>query len=118
MCACILCISCTSTNPGTRQPVLEHQQRIDELEGRNRDLEKRLTQYEQVVNQSIGSLEAVGNRAERMGDKIDRVVYLFAEYKRAVEHVLRILNNLQTPTTAAPESTGSPDNNIYNSNGS
>ena len=118
MCACMLCISCTSTNPGAGQAILEHQQRIDELEGRNRELESRIVQYEQVVRQSIESLTAIGDRAEGMGSKIDRIVYLFAEYKRTVEQVLRKLNNIQTSATSAPESSSSPDNNIYNSNGS
>lgn len=111
MCACLLFIGCSSTNPGTRQVVIEHQRRIDELEGRNRELENRIAQYEQVVRQSIENLTAIGNRAEGMGNKIDRIIYLFAEYKRTVEQVIRSLNSIQTPAAAAPESIGNSSNN-------
>ena len=109
--------SCASTNAGIRPDVFEHQQRVTELEARNKQLEERLAKYDQVITNTVESIEAVRTRAGNMESTVDRIIRLFEEYKRLIEQILRDYNNLQTQTDTEDKSNSNTNNNIsFNDN--
>jgi chromosome segregation ATPase len=89
-------VGCTSpSRRSADNAVLEHQQQLTELEGRNQDLERRLAQYDDTVGDSIKQLEAIRTRGIGMEGTIDETIRLFDEYQRAVEQLTRAYRALQ-----------------------
>ena len=98
-----VCISgCRTTQSGgyTEQSILEHQARIIELENRNIALTERLTAYDSLVDGTVGRLEIIGERAGRIVDTTDRIIYLFSEYEREVQFLVRELFTLRRTVRA------------------
>jgi chromosome segregation ATPase len=90
--------SCASTGNGSDNAILEHQQQLTELEGRNQELERRLAAYNNAVGDSIGQLEAIRARSTGLEGTLDETIQLFDEYQRAVEQLTRAYNDLQNKT--------------------
>jgi chromosome segregation ATPase len=89
--------ACKSTG-STDNTVLEHQQQLTELEGRNQELERRLAAYDNAIGNSIGQLEAIRARGTGLEGTIDETIQLFDEYQRAVEQLTRAYNAIQNKT--------------------
>lgn len=100
---CLLSTSCCTNNEsrGTDRIILEHQRRVTELEARNNELQRRLDAYGIAVERSVRELEAIGKRAGEMGERIDRIIYLYNEYKRQVEQLIRAYNDTGSPKDTA-----------------
>ena len=86
---------CKSTRVSTDENILYYQRKIDELEATVRLYEQRITIADEQVRNDIESLKYLGERAETVGNKIDELIELFAEYQRGVEQLLRDYNTLR-----------------------
>ena len=92
--ACIFS-GCESTRVSTDENILYYQRKIDELEATVRLYEQRITIADEQIRNDIESLKYLGERAETIGDTIDELIELFAEYQRGVEQLLRDYNTLR-----------------------
>jgi chromosome segregation ATPase len=87
--------SCATTGSGADGLILSHQRQIDELESRNQDLERRLTEYDRTVGSSIQELKSIGERARGVEGTVDELIDLFGEYQRRVDELTRAYNAIQ-----------------------
>ena len=92
--ACIFS-GCKSTRVSTDENILYYQRKIDELEATVRLYEQRITIADEQIRNDIESLKYLGERAETVGDTIEELIELFAEYQRGVEQLLRDYNTLR-----------------------
>ena len=86
---------CKSTRVSTDENILYYQRKVDELEATVRLYEHRITIADEQIRNDIESLKYLGERAETVGDTIDELIELFAEYQRGVEQLLRDYNTLR-----------------------
>ena len=86
---------CKSTRVSTDENILYYQRKIDELEATVRLYEQRITIADEQIRNDIESLKYLGERAKTVGDTIDELIELFAEYQRGVEQLLRDYNTLR-----------------------
>ena len=86
---------CKSTRVSTDENILYYQRKIDELEATVRLYEQRITIADEQVRNDLESLKYLGERANTVGDTIDELIELFAEYQRGVEQLLRDYNTLR-----------------------
>lgn len=86
---------CKSTRVSTDENILYYQRKIDELEATVRLYEQRITVADEQIRNDIESLKYLGERAKTVGDTIDELIELFAEYQRGVEQLLRDYNTLR-----------------------
>ena len=86
---------CKSTRVSTDENILYYQRKIDELEATVRLYEQRITIADEQIRNDIESLKYLGERAETVGNTIDELIELFAEYQRRVEQLLRDYNTLR-----------------------
>ena len=86
---------CKSTRVSTDENLLYYQRKVDELEATVRLYEQRITIADEQVRNDIDSLKYLGDRAKTVGDTIDELIELFAEYQRGVEQLLRDYNTLR-----------------------
>ena len=93
--AAYLFSGCKSTRVSTDENILYYQRKIDELEATVRLYEQRITVADEQVRNDIESLKYLGERAKTVGDTIDELIELFAEYQRGVEQLLRDYNTLR-----------------------
>ena len=98
----ILCVfvanfisGCKSTRVSTDENLLYYQRKVDELEATVRLYEQRITIADEQIRNDIESLKYLGERAKTVGDTIDELIELFAEYQRGVEQLLRDYNTLR-----------------------
>jgi chromosome segregation ATPase len=92
--ACIFS-GCKSTRVSTDENILYYQRKIDELEATVRLYEQRITIADEQIRNDLDSLKYLGERAKTVGDTIDELIELFAEYQRGVEQLLRDYNTLR-----------------------
>ena len=92
--ACIFS-GCKSARVSTDENILYYQRKIDELEATVRLYEQRITVADEQIRNDIDSLKYLGERAKTVGDTIDELIELFAEYQRGVEQLLRDYNTLR-----------------------
>ena len=102
----IFCIfsGCKSARISTDENILYYQRKIDELEATVRLYEQRITVADEQVRNDIESLKYLGERAKTVGDTIDELIELFAEYQRGVEQLLRDYNALRNEIERVNES--------------
>ena len=93
--AAYLFSGCKSTRVSTDENILYYQRKIDELEATVRLYEQRVTIADEQVRNDLESLKYLGDRAKTVGDTIDELIELFAEYQRGVEQLLRDYNTLR-----------------------
>ena len=86
---------CKSTRVSTDENILYYQRKVDELEATVRIYEQRITIADEQIRNDFESLKYLGERAETVGDTIDELIELFAEYQRGVEQLLRDYNTLR-----------------------
>ena len=86
---------CKSTRVSADENILYYQRKIDELEATVRLYEQRITIADEQIRNDIESLKYLGERAKTVGDTIDELIELFAEYQRGVEQLLRDYNTLR-----------------------
>ena len=86
---------CKSTRISTDENILYYQRKIDELEATVRLYEQRITIADEQIRNDIESLKYLGEREKTVGDTIDELIELFAEYQRGVEQLLRDYNTLR-----------------------
>ena len=86
---------CKSTRVSTDENILYYQRKIDELEATVRLYEQRITVADEQIRDDLESLKYLGERAETVGNTIDELIELFAEYQRGVEQLLRDYNSLR-----------------------
>ena len=86
---------CKSTRVSTDENLLYYQRKVDELEATVRLYEQRITIADEQVRNDLESLKYLGERAQTVGDTIDELIELFAEYQRGVEQLLRDYNTLR-----------------------
>lgn len=86
---------CKSTRVSTDENILYYQRKVDELEATVRLYEHRITIADEQIRNDIESLKYLGERAETVGNTIDELIELFAEYQRGVEQLLRDYNTLR-----------------------
>lgn len=86
---------CKSTRVSTDENILYYQRKVDELEATVRLYEQRVTIADEQVRNDLESLKYLGDRAKTVGDTIDELIELFAEYQRGVEQLLRDYNTLR-----------------------
>lgn len=86
---------CKSTRVSTDENILYYQRKVDELEATVRLYEQRITVVDEQIRDDIESLKYLGERAETVGNTIDELIELFAEYQRGVEQLLRDYNTLR-----------------------
>ena len=86
---------CKSTRVSTDENILYYQRKVDELEATVRLYEHRITIADEQIRNDFESLKYLGERAETVGDTIDELIELFAEYQRGVEQLLRDYNTLR-----------------------
>lgn len=86
---------CKSTRVSTDENILYYQRKVDELEATVRLYEQRITVADEQIRNDIDSLKYLGERAKTVGDTIDELIELFAEYQRGVEQLLRDYNTLR-----------------------
>ena len=86
---------CKSTRVSTDENILYYQRKVDELEATVRLYEQRITIADEQVRNDLESLKYLGDRAKTVGDTIDDLIELFAEYQRGVEQLLRDYNTLR-----------------------
>ena len=93
----VTCIfsGCKSTRVSTDENLLYYQRKVDELEATVRLYEQRITIADEQVRNDLESLKYLGDRAKTVGDTIDELIELFAEYQRGVEQLLRDYNTLR-----------------------
>lgn len=92
--ACIFS-GCKSTRVSADENLLYYQRKIDELEATVRLYEQRITIADEQIRNDLDSLKYLGERAKTVGDTIDELIELFAEYQRGVEQLLRDYNTLR-----------------------
>ena len=92
--ACIFS-GCKSTRVSTDENLLYYQRKVDELEATVRLYEQRITIVDEQIRNDLDSLKYLGERAKTVGDTIDELIELFAEYQRGVEQLLRDYNTLR-----------------------
>ena len=102
--AAYLFSGCKSTRVSTDENILYYQRKIDELEAAVRLYEQRITVADEQVRNDIESLKYLGERAKTVGDTIDELIELFAEYQRGVEQLLRDYNALRNEIERVNES--------------
>ena len=95
---------CNSTRVSTDENILYYQRKIDELEATVRLYEQRITIADEQVRNDLESLKYLGERAKTVGDTIDELIELFAEYQRGVEQLLRDYNTLRNEVERVNES--------------
>lgn len=86
---------CKSTRVSADENILYYQRKIDELETTVRLYEQRITIADEQIRNDLESLKYLGERAHTIGDTIDELIELFAEYQRGVEQLLRDYNTLR-----------------------
>ena len=86
---------CKSTRVSTDENILYYQRKVDELEATVRLYEQRITIADKQIRDDLESLKYLGERAETVGNTIDELIELFAEYQRGVEQLLRDYNTLR-----------------------
>ena len=86
---------CKSTRVSTDENILYYQRKVDELEATVRLYEQRTTIADEQIRNDIESLKYIGDRAKTVGNTIDDLIELFAEYQRGVEQLLRDYNTLR-----------------------
>ena len=86
---------CKSTRVSADENILYYQRKIDELEATVRLYEQRITIADEQIRNDLESLKYLGERAKTVGDTIDELIELFAEYQRGVEQLLRDYNTLR-----------------------
>lgn len=86
---------CKSTRVSTDENILYYQRKVDELEATVRLYEQRITIADEQVRNDLESLKYLGERAKTVGDTIDELIELFAEYQRGVEQLLQDYNTLR-----------------------
>ena len=86
---------CKSTRISTDENILYYQRKVDELEATVRIYEQRITIADEQIRNDFESLKYLGERAETVGNTIDELIELFAEYQRGVEQLLRDYNTLR-----------------------
>ena len=86
---------CKSTRVSADENILYYQRKVDELEATVRLYEQRITIADEQIRNDIESLKYLGERAKTVGDTIDELIELFAEYQRGVEQLLRDYNTLR-----------------------
>ena len=86
---------CKSPRVSTNENILYYQRKIDELEATVRLYEQRITVADEQIRDDLESLKYLGERAKTVGDTIDELIELFAEYQRGVEQLLRDYNRLR-----------------------
>ena len=86
---------CKSTRVSTNENILYYQRKVDELEATVRLYEQRITIADEQIRNDFESLKYLGERAETVGNTIDELIELFAEYQRGVEQLLRDYNTLR-----------------------
>ena len=86
---------CKSTRVSTDENILYYQRKIDELEATVRLYEQRITIADEQIRNDLESLKYLGDRAQTIGNTIDELIELFAEYQRGVEQLLRDYNTLR-----------------------
>ena len=86
---------CKSARVSTDENILYYQRKVDELEATVRLYEQRITIADEQVRNDLESLKYLGERAKTVGDTIDELIELFAEYQRGVEQLLRDYNTLR-----------------------
>lgn len=86
---------CKSTRVSTDENILYYQRKVDELEATVRLYEQRITVADEQIRNDLESLKYLGERAKTVGDTIDELIELFAEYQRGVEQLLRDYNSLR-----------------------
>ena len=86
---------CKSTRVSTNENILYYQRKVDELEATVRLYEQRITIADEQIRNDFESLKYLGERAKTVGDTIDELIELFAEYQRGVEQLLRDYNTLR-----------------------
>lgn len=86
---------CKSTRVSTDENILYYQRKIDELEATVRLYEQRVTIADEQIRNDIESLKYLGERAGTVGNTIDELIELFAEYQCGVEQLLRDYNTLR-----------------------
>ena len=87
---------CKSTRVSTDENILYYQRKVDELEATVRLYEQRITIADEQIRNDFESLKYLGERAETVGNTIDELIELFAEYQRGVEQLLRDYNTLRS----------------------
>lgn len=92
--ACIFS-GCKSTRVSTDENILYYQRKVDELEATVRLYEQRVTIADEQIRNDIESLKYLGERAKTVGNTIDELIELFAEYQCGVEQLLRDYNTLR-----------------------
>lgn len=95
---------CKSTRVSTDENILYYQRKVDELEATVRLYEQRITIADEQVRNDLESLKYLGDRAKTVGDTIDELIELFAEYQRGVEQLLRDYNTLRNEVERVDES--------------
>ena len=101
--ACIFS-GCKSTRVSTDDNILYYQRKISELEATVRLYEQRITIADEQIRNDLESLKYLGERAQTIGDTIDELIELFAEYQRGVEQLLRDYNTLRNEVERVNES--------------
>ena len=86
---------CKSTRVSTDENILYYQRKVDELEATVRLYEQRITIADEQIRNDFESLKYLGERAETVGNTIDELIELFAEYQLGVEQLLRDYNTLR-----------------------
>lgn len=104
--ACIFS-GCKSTRVSTDENILYYQRKIDELETTVRLYEQRITIADEQVRNDLESLKYLGDRAKTVGDTIDELIELFAEYQRGVEQLLQDYNTLRNEVKGLDKGTDS-----------
>ena len=94
---------CKSTRVSADENILYYQRKIDELEATVRLYEQRITIADEQIRNDIESLKYLGERAQTIGDTIDELIELFAEYQRGVEQLLRDYNTLRNEVKELPK---------------
>lgn len=95
---------CKSTRVSADENLLYYQRKVDELEATVRLYEQRITIADEQIRNDIDSLKYLGERAKTVGDTIDELIELFAEYQRGVEQLLRDYNTLRNEVERVDES--------------
>lgn len=105
---------CKSTRVSADENILYYQRKIDELEATVRLYEQRIAIADEQIRNDLESLKYLGDRAKTVGDTIDELIDLFAEYQRGVEQLLRDYNTLRNEVKELPK--GSNNSTVGYSN--
>lgn len=105
---------CKSTRVSADENILYYQRKIDELEATVRLYEQRIAIADEQIRNDLESLKYLGDRAKTVGDTIDELIELFAEYQRGVEQLLRDYNTLRNEVKELPK--GSNNSTVGYSN--